>query len=242
MLFSSLEDTWITKCARRLHNYVSAHESAYPKRGSAATWEREIKQLIQLLNVSKERIVSTVDWFVKGHLNNYKVNIKSASGFRKRFCEIEKIMVSSVLGGRFPTISIGELTKEEKSLVYSIASSSWPKNIEEQLPGVIRQSFLNYKEFLNKLGNFKISNKKLANFRDYLLEELPLAFSLIESWFRKESARVHDWLEWSGKLYPITVTNKRFQEIGEDYSQRFSNGNKQLWHDLLWEMKIGNKS
>jgi hypothetical protein len=220
-------------CAKALLDTIVTKSSLVQKVNNAA-WAREFMKLRLLDKQDEVRIEQVLEYHnSRFKEDEYLPEIYSASGFRKKFQQIEAAMERNA-----PALVV--LDPKYEPLIADLSGIGWPKDSEKDLREAFTLTVDAFTEFRRKLAQAYVNtpNKDIPHWRlaHWLLTgAMPNSGHVAHDWFIKVFRRVVNWPDWHGNLLKEVpkpgMFDKAFTQWGCELAAEYSDG--RMWTKLM---------
>lgn len=220
-------------CAKALRDTIVA-KSRLQSPYKEMAWAREFMRL-RLINKQDEVRIEQVLEYHNSRFkeDEYLPEIYSASGFRKKFQQIEAAMERNA-----PKLVV--LDPKYEPLINDLTGIGWPKDSEKDLREAFTLTVDAFTEFRRKLAQAYVAtpNKDIPHWRlaHWLLTgAMPNSGHAAHNWFIGVFRRVSNWPDWHGSLLKEVpkpgMFDKAFTEWGRQLAAEYSDG--RMWVKLM---------
>lgn len=251
------------KMAQALYNLLKIH-NLLPRTAKAISiksWADQFRLLRKYC--TKEEITSTFQWYTQNLLKEFTPKVYSAKKFRTEFHRISKAMErheDNLLLGRV------KITPKGESAAHHFSKLQWPGREASQLRAFCQLSINNYSKFEDALKllfcKLKLESQRKTKARkdgivsgldwrntktvQWLCENLPTHFQLIDTWLSAAHYTAWHYPSWNGDLLKMhfKTESDRFQMMmSRSYAEYRGDGAgwEEIWKQVQELMSPENK-
>ena len=208
-----------------------------PRKPDLRKWSAEFRTLRQ----SGTDARPVLKWYCAHIGEQFVPDVRSASGFRKRFFALERAMKNAPDA---PKIKIDDEVKE--FVDERLSDVEWPKGSYHKLYAAVQESWDAHSELM------AAAETHVASWKDKPEQDWPdtvtLAMDMLADhgesytfmlhWFDWIHRRVRSWSDWNGSFrqFVFKPDHKRFTAIMLESAERHT-GDGTVWDDLLKELR-----